>query len=107
MVHLKEMQKKLIFNLMADKGYTKTWAEAKKMSKKDKRLDVRRKKPNPIDIIKIVHEAGGIIILAHPYLIANEVLLNGKLVSREEYIENLIKSGSQRNPDNERFSTVL
>lgn len=89
----KELQKKLIFNLMADKGYTKTWSDAKKLSKKDERLNVRRRKPNPVDIIKIVHEAGGIIILAHPYLIADEVMLNGKRVKRDEYIDNLIKNG--------------
>jgi len=89
----KEMQKKLIFNLMADKGYTRTWSDAKKLSKRDKRLDVRRRKPNPIDIINKVHKAEGIIILAHPYLIADEVVLNGKKVSRDEYINNLIENG--------------
>lgn len=89
----KEMQKKLIFNLMADKGYTRTWSDAKKMSKKDNRLNVRRRKPNPVDIIKIVHEAGGIIVLAHPYLIADEVSLKGETVSRSEYIDNLIENG--------------
>lgn len=89
----KEIQKKLMFNLMADKGYTKTWADAKKLSKKDPSLNVRRRKPNPVDIIKIVHEAGGIIILAHPHLIAEKVVLNGEEVSRDEYIENLINNG--------------
>ena len=89
----KELQKKLIFNLMADKGYTKTWSDAKKLSKKDERLNVRRRKPTPVDIIKIVHDAGGIIVLAHPYLIADKVVLDGKEVSRSEYIENLIKNG--------------
>lgn len=90
----KEIQKKLIFNLMADKGYTKTWSDAKIMSKEDERLNnIRRRKPFPTDIIKIVHEAGGIITLAHPYLIAEEVTLNGKTVTRDEYIDNLIAHG--------------
>ena len=79
---------------MADKGYTKTWSDAKIMSKEDERLNnIRRRKPFPTDIIKIVHEAGGIITLAHPYLIAEEVTLNGKTVTRAEYIDNLISHG--------------
>lgn len=64
-----EIQKKMIFNLLADKGYCKTWKDAKLMVQSNKHLNIPREKPNPIDIIKIVHELGGFIVAAHPFLI--------------------------------------
>ncbi len=87
------LQKKLIFNVMADKGYTKTWAEAKIMANTDKRFKVKREKPEPASVIKMVHKAGGIAILAHPYLIKDKVVLNKKEVTRKEYIHYLIENG--------------
>ena len=64
-----EIQKKLIFNMLAEKGYFATWKDAKVMTQKNKNLNVKREKPDPIEIIKLVHELGGIVILAHPYLV--------------------------------------
>ncbi len=88
-----EIQKKPIFNLMAEKGYTKDWSESKILSKTLPELQVRRRKPNPINIIKVAHEAGGIAILAHPYLIKDNPVFNGEVITREEYIQNLIDAG--------------
>ena len=79
---------------MLSSFFKKSFYLTKIMSKEDDRLNnIRRRKPFPTDIIRIVHEAGGIITLAHPYLIADEVTLNGKTVSRAEYIDNLIAHG--------------
>lgn len=65
----KEIQKKMIFNMLADKRYCKTWKDAKMMVQSNKHLNIPREKPNPIDIIRIVHELGGFIVAAHPFLI--------------------------------------
>lgn len=64
-----EIQKKMIFNMLADKGYFASWKDAKLMTQSNKELNVPREKPNPLGIIKTVHELGGIVVLAHPFLI--------------------------------------
>ena len=87
------LQKKLIFDLMAKKGYAPTWKDAKIMLKTHKELSVEREKPDAIRVIKAAHEAGGIVILAHPYLIAPIVPFNGKEITRAEFIEILIANG--------------
>ncbi|MBR2614897.1 MAG: PHP domain-containing protein [Clostridia bacterium] len=87
------LQKKMIFDMIAKKGYTKDWAEAKLMVKADKSLSVDRKKPDALRVLKAAHDAGGIVILAHPYLIAPEVNFGGKMMSRAEYIQILIDNG--------------
>lgn len=89
----KEVQKKLIFNLMADKKYVPSWKDAKLLVKKDKELSIKREKPLPKDVIEATHEAGGIIVLAHPYLIEEEVEYNNEKISRQEYINKLISFG--------------
>jgi predicted metal-dependent phosphoesterase TrpH len=55
--------------------------------------DVKRRKPDATKIIHAIHDAGGIAILAHPYLIDEKVTLDGKLVSRDEYIKHLVDGG--------------
>ena len=81
------VQKKMIFELLAAKGFTKDWAEAKLMIKKDKRFAVNRRKPDPCEVIRKVHEAGGIVIEAHPYLVTLPY------EERKAYIETLIEAG--------------
>lgn len=88
-----DVQKKLIFNLMADKGYTKTWIDAKIMCRNDPNYSVKRKKPEAVDIIHLIHQTGGIAILAHPYLIDDVIESNGKEMKREEFIDKLIDAG--------------
>lgn len=64
-----EIQKKMIFNMLADKGYFASWKDAKLMVQSNSHLNIPREKPDPIDIIRTVHELGGIIVAAHPFLI--------------------------------------
>lgn len=85
--------KKMIFELMAKKGYTKDWSEAKLLVKNTKRYQVKRKKPEPKTVIEMVHRTGGIAILAHPFLISSRVMKDGKMTERKRYIDNLIEAG--------------
>lgn len=88
-----DVQKKVIFNLMAEKGYTKTWSEAKLLIRNNPEFSVKREKPDPVDIISIAHESGGIAILAHPYLIDETVRTKDGMMTREAYIDKLINAG--------------
>lgn len=87
------VQKKHIFEFLARKGYAENWQTAKIMVRDNPDYDVKREKPCPVETIRSLHAAGGIAILAHPYLIDETVLLDGKLVSREQYIRRLIDAG--------------
>lgn len=88
-----DVQKKMIFNLMAAKGYAKDWSEAKLLVKNDSELAIPREKPNAVDVIHEIHRQGGIVIMAHPYLVNEPVFWNGKRISREEFIDLLIFEG--------------
>ncbi|MDR1290354.1 MAG: PHP domain-containing protein [Planctomycetaceae bacterium] len=87
------VQKKHIFELLAAKGYAESWQAAKIMVRDNPEYDIKRRKPDAVAVVHAIHEAGGIAILAHPYLIDEEVLLDGKLVSRDVYIRHLIEAG--------------
>jgi fructose-bisphosphate aldolase class II len=54
---------------------------------------VKREKPCPLKTIEALHAAGGIAILAHPYLIDETVTVDGKNVSRDHYIRRLFEHG--------------
>ena len=86
-IQKEQVQKKMIFELLAKKGYTKDWQSAKLMVKNRPEFQVRRRKPDPRDVIRQIHAAGGIVILAHPYLIS----LPEK--QRRAYIATLIDAG--------------
>ncbi len=88
-----EVQKKHIFDLIARKGYTKTWSEAKLMVRNNPEYNVKRVKPDPVKVIQAAHDTGGIAILAHPYLIDEQVKTGDKVLSRDDYIEYLIQNG--------------
>jgi predicted metal-dependent phosphoesterase TrpH len=87
------VQRKYIFEAMAQKGYVKEWSDAKLLVKNTPKYSVKRKKPDPTEIIKNIHEAGGIAILAHPYLIAEEAEWRGKPIPRAQYLEYLLEAG--------------
>lgn len=89
-IPLADLQKKRIFDVLAQKGYAKDWSEAKLLVREDKYFAVKRKKPSVLDIIDIVHRAGGIAILAHPYLIDETVLWQGEKVPRWTVLDALI-----------------
>ena len=86
-IQKEQVQKKMIFELMAKKGYTPDWQQAKLMIKEDPRFQVKRRKPDPREVIRQIHGAGGIVILAHPYLIT----LPDE--ERKLYIDSLIEAG--------------
>lgn len=88
-----QVQKKMLFELMARKGYMESWREAKLYVKNAKDMVIKREKPDAVSVIREVHRMGGIVILAHPYLISEPVSYQGREISREEFIEILIEVG--------------
>ena len=89
-----DVQRKHIFELMAFKGYFPSWEKAKLAVRDNPGFNIRRKKINPLKAIKIIKQAGGLSVLAHPYLI-DENLYSEDIDydNRERYIENLIDAG--------------
>lgn len=87
------VQKKMIFELMARKGYVKSWSDAKILVNNSDKLNIKREKPDAAKTIKRIHEVGGIVILAHPYLIKEKIVYDNHLISRDEWIEILIENG--------------
>ncbi|HHT79166.1 MAG TPA: PHP domain-containing protein [Actinobacteria bacterium] len=89
-----EVEKKLIFETMAKKGFAPTWQDAKIMVRDNPVFNIKREKINPADAIKIIKDAGGIAVLAHPYLIDESVASkeSGKM-TRYDYICRLIDAG--------------
>jgi len=88
-----DIQKKHIFELIANKGYAPSWQAAKIMVRDNPAYDVKREKPDPVKTIESLHAAGGIAILAHPYLIDEIVALDGESITRDAYIRFLIDAG--------------
>lgn len=88
-----DVQKKIIFNLMAEKGYVETWSDGKLLCRNNPEYSVKRQKPKAVNIIKLAHETGGICILAHPYLMDETMIIDNKKISRDEFIESLIEAG--------------
>lgn len=88
-----ELQKKKIFEMIAKKGYVGTWQEAKLMVKRSKEYNVMREKPDPGWVIQEIHNAGGIAILAHPYLFTVPAIVKGRVLNRKGYIDWLIDMG--------------
>ena len=82
---------------MAKKGYAKSWSEAKLKVRDNPALNVRREKISPLAAIELIKKCGGLVVLAHPYLIDEEV--NSKelgSISRDEYIDKLINNFSPK-----------
>lgn len=89
-----EVQRKFIFEKMAEKGYAESWGAAKILVQNDPKLNVRREKIAPLKALKIIHDCGGIAILAHPHLIDEVVEPQGLgKMTRYEYIDRLIENG--------------
>ena len=88
-----QVQKKMLFELMARKGYMESWQEAKLYVKNAKDMVIKREKPDAVSVIREIHRMGGIVILAHPHLISEPVSYQGRDISREEFIEILIEAG--------------
>ncbi|MCC8108837.1 MAG: PHP domain-containing protein [Planctomycetes bacterium] len=87
------VQKKMIFELIAKKGYAATWAEAKRLVNATPAYRISREKPSATAVIRAIRDTGGISILAHPYLIADAVEHDGHVMGRTEFIRRLIAAG--------------
>lgn len=87
------VQKKMIFELLARKGYVKDWQTAKLLVKSTPAFQIKRRKPDALYVIREVKRMGGICILAHPYLIADTVKTGGRTMSRDQFIDCLIEAG--------------
>ncbi len=88
-----QVQKKMIFELMARKGYTESWQAAKLFVKSSPKIVIKREKPDAVTVIREIHRMGGIVILAHPHLITEPVHYRGREITREAFIERLIQAG--------------
>ncbi|MFW5986441.1 MAG: PHP domain-containing protein [Halanaerobiales bacterium] len=96
-IHYREpedVQKKFIFEKMAEKGYAPDWGQAKIMVTDDSELHINREKIDPVKAIELIHECGGIAVLAHPYLIDKKVKPESPgEMTRGQYINRLIENG--------------
>lgn len=89
-----QVQKKHIFEVLALKGHFPSWEEAKLFVRDNSDLSIRRRKVSPLAAIDIIRQAGGISVLAHPYLIDEEVSSRViKSANRQGYIMELIGGG--------------
>ncbi len=88
-----QVQKKMLFELMAKKGYFETWSDAKLYVKEAKDLAIKREKPAAEEVIREAHRTGGYVIMAHPYLVTEPVTYQGKIIHRSVFIERLIEAG--------------
>jgi predicted metal-dependent phosphoesterase TrpH len=89
-----EVQRKHIFEALAQKRYVSNWSDGKILVRDNPELNVQRHKIDPVDAINLIHQCGGIAILAHPYLIDEKVSPDGQtVISRDNYIERLIAAG--------------
>ena len=87
------VQKEMIFELMVRKGYFENWQDAKLFVKNSREIVIKREKPDSVSVIQAVHSMGGIVILAHPYLISEPVTYQGKELTRKEFIRILTDAG--------------
>ena len=87
------VQKKMLFELLARKGFFPSWSEAKLMIKNTPEFNVARKKPDPVEVIGRIHACGGVAIMAHPYLVNEPVSVPAGIMDRNDYILRLIASG--------------
>ena len=88
-----QVQKKMIFELLARKKYFDSWSDAKLYIKNAKDLAEKREKPDAITVIKEVHRTGGYVIMAHPFLVSEPVKWQDHIITRSVFIEKLIEAG--------------
>ena len=88
-----EIQRKHIFEAIAQKGYAPSWKEAKLLVRDNPEYNVKREKIAPSYAIQVIHTAGGLAVLAHPYLIDEVVKKGDRQYTRKEYIQQLIDAG--------------
>ncbi len=86
-----EVQRKHVFEAIAQRGHAPTWSEAKLLVRDNPALNIRRRKIGAVEAVDLIHRCGGMAVLAHPFLIDERVNAEGKeALSRADYIERLI-----------------
>ena len=88
-----QVQKKMLFELMARKGYFPSWSDAKLYVKEARDIAIKREKPDAVTVIKEAHRTGGYVIMAHPFLVTEPVTYKGQIITRSVFIEHLIEAG--------------
>jgi len=89
-----EVQRKHIFEAMAARGHAETWSDAKILVRDNPDLNVRRRKIDPLGAVALINRCGGVSVLAHPYLIDEEIHLpDSPPMMRAQYIDRLIEAG--------------
>ena len=89
-----EVQRKHVFEAMAARGHAETWSDAKIIVRDNPALNIRRRKIDPLDAIALIKRCGGTSVLAHPYLIDEEIHLpDSPAMTRGQYIDRLIAGG--------------
>jgi len=89
-----EVQRKHVFEAMAARGHAETWSDAKLIIRDDPALNVRRRKIDPLEAVALIKRCGGTAVLAHPYLIDEQVRPGDQeTLTRAEYIDRLIEAG--------------
>lgn len=88
-----EVQRKQIFEAMAELGHAPSWSDAKLMVRDNAKLNVKRRKIDPLEAIRLIHTCGGVAVLAHPYLIDESIDAEERPKTRHEYIDRLIEAG--------------
>jgi predicted metal-dependent phosphoesterase TrpH len=88
-----EIQRKHIFEAIAANGYASSWQEAKLLVRDNPQYNIKRDKIHPVAAIELIHQTGGIAILAHPYLIDAVIWRQSLEISRYEYIQQFLEAG--------------
>jgi 3',5'-nucleoside bisphosphate phosphatase len=89
-----EVQRKHVFEAIAQRGHTATWSDAKLLVRDNPALNNKRRKIGSVEAVDLIHRCGGTAVLAHPFLIDEEVKVDRKEeLSRADYIERLITAG--------------
>ena len=89
-----EVQRKHVFEAMTARGHAETWSDAKIIVRDDPALNVRRRKIDPLEAIALIDRCGGRSVLAHPYLIDEQIRLPDRpTLTRAQYIDRLIAGG--------------
>jgi len=92
-----EVQRKYIFEAIAARGHAPSWSDAKIMVRDNPVLNNKRRKIDPFAAIDLIHKAGGVAVLAHPYLIDEKIAADaqaeGRPATRHEYILQLFEAG--------------
>jgi len=89
-----EVQRKHVFEAVAARGHAATWSQAKIMVRDNPDLNVPRRKIDPIEAVNLIHRCGGVAVLAHPYLIDEEIRVRDRPpTTRRQYIDRLLEAG--------------